>query len=94
MLSRGTRLVEILKQDQYVPMPVERQVVIIYAGTNGLLDAFPESALVTYEAELARFIENTHPAIYSDILTKGALDDELKGQIETALKEFNESFSA
>ena len=94
MLSRGTRLVEILKQGQYEPMPVERQVVIIYAGTNGLLDAFPESALITYEAELARFIENTHPDIYSDILTKGALDDDLRRQIDTALNDFNESFSA
>ncbi len=94
MLARGTRLVEILKQGQYQPLSVERQVVMIYAGTNGYLDEIPEPSIPQYESELVRFIENSHPDIYSEIITKGALDDDLTGRMDTALKEFNESFSA
>ena len=94
MLARGTRLVEILKQGQYQPLSVERQVVMIYAGTNGYLDDIPESSISQYESEFVRFIENSHPDIYSEIITKGALDDDLTGRMDTALKEFNESFSA
>jgi len=94
MLSRGTRLVEILKQGQYQPVPVERQVLIIYAGTNGFLDQLPESALKKYESELHRFIETRHPDIFNDIRTKRELTDDLKTRMNAALKEFNESFTA
>ena len=76
MLNRGTRLVELLKQGQYQPLPVERQVVLLYAGTNGFVDHLPESALKKYEVELSRFLENRHPAIYEDIRTKKELTDE------------------
>jgi len=93
MLSRGTRLVEILKQGQYQPLPVERQVLIIYAGTNGFLDSFPESALKKYETELTRFIESRYPDIFNDIRTKRELTDELKNKINVAFKEFNEAFT-
>jgi F-type H+-transporting ATPase subunit alpha len=93
MLNRGTRLVELLKQGQYQPLPVERQVVIIYAGTNGFVDHLPESALKKYEVELSRFLENRHPAIYEDIRTKKELTDELRTRLNSALKEFNESAS-
>jgi F-type H+-transporting ATPase subunit alpha len=94
MLARGTRLVEILKQGQYQPLPVERQILIIYAGTNGFVDHLPESALKKYEADLGRFIENRYPDIYNDIRTKRELTDELRARMNTALKEFNESFTA
>jgi len=94
MLARGTRLVEILKQGQYQPLPVERQILIIYAGTNGLVDHLPESALKKYEMELYRFVENRYPDIYEDIRTKKELTDDLKGRIDAALKEFNETFTA
>jgi F-type H+-transporting ATPase subunit alpha len=94
MLNRGTRLVEILKQGQYQPLPVERQIVIIYAGTNGFVDHLPENALRKYEAELSRFLENRHPNIYGDIRTKKELADDLKTTLGAALKEFNESFAA
>ncbi len=94
LLARGTRLVELLKQGQYQPLSVERQIVIIYAGTNGFVDHLPESALKKYEVELYRFIENRHPDIFTDIRTKRDLTDDLKGRINAALKEFNESFSA
>ena len=94
LLARGTRLVELLKQGQYQPLSVERQIVIIYAGTNGFVDHLPESALKKYEVELYRFVENRHPDIFTDIRTKRDLTDDLKGRINAALKEFNESFSA
>ncbi|MBI3248087.1 MAG: F0F1 ATP synthase subunit alpha [Deltaproteobacteria bacterium] len=94
MLNRGTRLVELLKQGQYQPLSVERQVVIIYVGTNGFVDHLPESALKKYEADLSRFLDSRHPAIYEDIRTKKELTDELKTRMNTALKEFNESFVA
>ena len=93
MLARGTRLVEVLKQGQYEPLPVERQITIIYAGTNGHLDEIPDTALAQYESELARFIENSHPDIYTDILARGALDDDLTARLDTGLKEFNQSFN-
>ena len=94
MLARGTRLVEVLKQGQYEPLPVERQIVIIYAGTNGHLDDVPESAIPRYESELARYIETTHADVYADIVGRGALDDDLTGRMDALLTEFNESFSA
>ncbi|HXG17613.1 MAG TPA: F0F1 ATP synthase subunit alpha [Methylomirabilota bacterium] len=94
MLNRGTRLVELLKQGQYQPLPVEKQIVIIYAGTNGFVDHLPESALKKYEGELSRFIENRHPDIYEDIRTKKELTDDLKTRLNAALKEFNEGFTA
>jgi F-type H+-transporting ATPase subunit alpha len=94
MLARGTRLVEILKQGQYQPVAVERQILIIYAGTNGLVDHLPESALKKYETELYRFVESRHPDIYEDIRTKKDLTDDLKTRINAALKEFNEIFTA
>lgn len=94
MLNRGTRLVELLKQGQYQPVSVERQVVILYAGTNGFVDQLPEAALKKYEAELSRFLEGKHPTIYEDIRTKKELTDEVKTRLNAALKEFNESFTA
>ena len=94
MLNRGTRMTEILKQGQYQPLSVERQVVILYAGTNGFVDHLPESALKKYEADLGRFLESRYPNIYEDIRTKRELSDDLKTNLGTALKEFNESFSA
>jgi F-type H+-transporting ATPase subunit alpha len=93
MLSRGTRLVEILKQGQYQPLSVERQILIIYAGTNGFVDHLSENALKKYEMELGRFIENRHPDIYNDIRTKRELTDDLRERINAVLKEFNESFT-
>lgn len=94
MLARGSRLVEILKQGQYQPLPVERQILIIYAGTNGFVDHLSESVLKRYEDELYRFITNTHPDIFQDIITRRELDDDLRGRIDNALKELNEIFAA
>src|SRR5579859_23973 len=91
-LSRGSRMVEVLKQGQYQPLPVERQILIIYAGTNGFLDDLPVEACRNFEAELYRFVDNAHPGLLAKIREKKALDDALKGEINSALKEAKERF--
>ncbi len=91
-LARGERLVEILKQDQYQPLPVENQILIIYAGVNGFLDPYPVDVLQKCERELYKFIEEKHPEIFKEIDEKKELDDELDGKIRGALEEFKEVF--
>ena len=91
-LNRGKRLTEILKQPQYRPMPVEKQVLIIYAGTNAYLDDLPVEDCRRFEAELYKFVENTKPGILQTIREKKALDDDLKNQMNAMLKEFKERF--
>ena len=86
-LSRGQRLVEVLKQPQYEPVPVEKQVAIIYAGTNGFLEPVPLSEIGAYEQELYRFLETRHPGILGGIREKGQLDDQLKADLNAALAE-------
>jgi F-type H+-transporting ATPase subunit alpha len=93
-LARGARLVEILKQDQYVPYPVEKQVLIIYAGTNGYLDKYPVESLLKYEEELFNFIENNYPDIFRKIAEEKTISDELKGEINEALTKFDDVFVA
>src|SRR5438552_1659631 len=80
-LNRGKRLTEILKQPQYRPLPVEKQVSIIYAATNGYLDAIPVERLREYEEELYKFLDAKHPGILSTIAQKKILDDDLKAQL-------------
>jgi F-type H+-transporting ATPase subunit alpha len=94
MLARGGRLVEMLKQGQYQPLPVERQILLIYAGTNGFVDQLSESDLRRYEEELYRFMTNTHPDIFQDMVARRELDDDLRERIDNTLKEFNETFAA
>jgi F-type H+-transporting ATPase subunit alpha len=91
-LTRGSRMVEILKQGQYSPIPVEKQVAIIYAGTNGVLDDLPLDQIRTFEQELYRFLENAHPAILSTIKEKKTIDDDLKSKLNSALQEFKTRF--
>jgi len=93
-LNRGARLVELLKQDQYEPLPVEKQVLIIFAGTNGFVDELPLTALKKYERELYSFMESKHPEILADILKKRELDNDLRAQLTKALEEFKETFKA
>jgi F-type H+-transporting ATPase subunit alpha len=93
-LSRGERLVEVLKQPQYQPQPIEKQVVVVFAGTNGYLDRFDVSAIGAYEQELFRFLETRHPAILTSIATQKQIDDQLRTDIENALKEFGDTFAA
>ncbi|RLA81978.1 MAG: F0F1 ATP synthase subunit alpha [Deltaproteobacteria bacterium] len=92
-LARGERLVEILKQGQYQPLPVAKQILIIYAGVNGFLDEFPVSALQKYETQLYQFIEDRYPEIFREIEEKKELDDALRSKIDRALEEFKEVFT-
>jgi len=93
-LNRGARLVEILKQPQYEPLPVERQVAIIFAGTNGYLDKIAVSELRTFETELYKFIETRHPQLFPAVAEKKQLDDQLRGSLDAAMKEFAEEFAS
>jgi len=93
-LERGMRMVEILKQPPYSPLPVEKQVVIIYAGANGFLDDIPVNAVSKFEQELYSFIEAKYPQIYELIRERKALDDEIKGLLNKAIEEFKAGFSA
>jgi F-type H+-transporting ATPase subunit alpha len=93
-LNRGRRLVEILKQPQYQPLAVEKQVAIIYAATKGFLDSVPVEDVRRYEEELYRFLEARHPQALTGIAEKKILDDDVKNAVEAALKEFGAQFSA
>jgi len=93
-LTRGARLVEILKQGQYAPLSVERQVAIIYAGTNGFLDAIAVPDLRVFEAELYRHLETRTPELLRGIAEKKQLDDQLKPALNAAVKEFATEFAA
>ena len=93
-LARGQRLTEILKQGQYVPMSVEKQVLIVYAGTHGYLDKYPMNRLKDYETELFEMIERKYPDILKEVVTSGKIDDSLKPRIAQALEEFDGIFQA
>ncbi|HEV8344451.1 MAG TPA: F0F1 ATP synthase subunit alpha [Candidatus Binatia bacterium] len=93
-LNRGSRMVEILKQGQYEPLPVERQILIIYAGTNGFVDHLPVSALKKYEQGLYAFVESKHPDLFPEILKKRELTDDLRTKMNKILEEFNAVFKA
>src|SRR4249920_2268832 len=87
-LTRGARLVEILKQPQYEPLAVERQIAIIFAGTNGYLDTIALGDLRNFETELYKFMETRYPQVFKDIVEKKQLDDQVKGALQQAVKEF------
>ena len=93
-LNRGAHLVEVLKQLQYQPLAVEKQILIIFAGTNGFLDGIAVSDVGVYETELYRFMDTHHPDVLKNIATKKQLDDALKAEIVAALKPFGEQFAA
>jgi F-type H+/Na+-transporting ATPase subunit alpha len=93
-LNRGARLVEILKQPQYQPLPVEQQVVAIYAGTTGAFDSVAVPDVQRAEQELHRFMTTRFSTLLTTIREKKTLDDTVKEQLNAALKEFNEQFVA
>jgi F-type H+-transporting ATPase subunit alpha len=93
-LARGSRLVEILKQPLYEPLPVEKQVLIIYAATNGFVDQYPEAALKHYERGLLSFIEAKHPEITKEIAEKREIGDSLREKMNKVLTSFRETFKA
>ena len=94
MLSRGQRLVEILKQGQYVPQSVEKQIVILFAATNGFIDDVPVKEIRRYEEELTAYLERSHQDLYQLIRDKKELNDEVKSKIGAALNQFKGVFSA
>lgn len=91
-LTRGERMIEILKQGQYEPLPVAKQVLIIYAGTNGFLDDLPISSIKKFETEFYDFMEKLHPDIEIQIETKRELSSDLKIKLDKAIEEFKTKF--
>ena len=93
-LARGQRLTEILKQDQYVPLSVEKQVLILYVATSGLLDSVPVPEVRRFDKEFTQYVETSHGSILKAIADKKALDDAIKGEIKSAVDTFKERFTA
>ena len=93
MLARGERLVEVLKQDQYVPQDIARQVLIIYAATKGHVDDIAPSAVRRFETQLHGFVEKSHPDAYKLIREKKEINDEVRAKLDTVLAEFKKIFS-
>ncbi|MDL1891471.1 F0F1 ATP synthase subunit alpha [Sphingobacteriales bacterium CHB3] len=91
-LRRGSRLVELLKQGQYVPMAVEKQVVSVYAGTNGYLDEIPLQHVQRYEKELLEVMELRHADLLASIAEKKDLTDDIVAKLKAVLLEFTDSF--
>jgi F-type H+-transporting ATPase subunit alpha len=91
-LERGARMVELLKQGQYEPMPVEKQVVSIWAGGNGYLDDIPVEDVRRFERELLEFMEASHPDVLEHIRTQGTLPEEVESKLKEAVEQFKGRF--
>jgi F-type H+-transporting ATPase subunit alpha len=91
-LTRGARLVQILKQPQYQPLPMEKQVTILFAGSRGYLDKYPVDVVTKYEAGLYPFIEERFPKVFADLKSKKAIDADLEKLMNEALKAYDEEF--
>jgi F-type H+/Na+-transporting ATPase subunit alpha len=92
-LARGQRLTEILKQDQYAPFPVEKQVVSLFIATSGLIDDIPVAEIRRFEKEFLQFVETSQPNILKSISEKKALDDSIRSEIKKAAESFKERFT-
>jgi F-type H+-transporting ATPase subunit alpha len=93
-LNRGQRLVELLKQGQFSPLPFSKQILIIFAGTSGFLDDLPVDQIRDFESELYKFVDTTDASLLRTIMEKKILDDGLKQQMAGVLKEFKQQFVA
>jgi F-type H+-transporting ATPase subunit alpha len=93
-LNRGERLVEILKQPQYKPLPMEKQVAILFAGARGFLDPIPVNMLADYEKELYAYIEQKEPAVFDGLKEKKEIDSELEELMKNTLTTFGETFKS
>ncbi|RDU74661.1 F0F1 ATP synthase subunit alpha [Helicobacter anseris] len=91
-LDRGQRMVEVLKQGPFAPLPIEKQVVIIYAGAKGFLDDVAVDKIVKFEKELYSFIESKKPEIFENIRQKKALDSEIEASLKAIIEEFKVGF--
>lgn len=92
-LERGARLTELLKQGQYVPLSVEKQVITIYAGTQGFCDDLPVSSLQTFETELHKHIEDRHKDVLSLLVEKKEIDSDLKKKLDDVIGKFAKDFA-
>lgn len=93
-IERGKRMIELLKQDQYVPMPVEDQIIVIFAGTQGFLDDLPVDAVRPFEEGLLRYVRAEKQDLKKEIVEKQALDDDLRAKISDAITTFKKTFQA
>jgi F-type H+/Na+-transporting ATPase subunit alpha len=93
-LNRGVRLTELLKQPQFSPLPTEKQVVIIFAGTNGYLDDLKVEDIRGFEDGLYKYLDSAQSQLLKDIIEKKTLDDDLKNRIKAALKEYKDNYLA
>jgi F-type H+-transporting ATPase subunit alpha len=93
-LARGERLTEVMKQDQFVPLSVEKQVLIIFAGTNGYLDSVATADCRRYETELFSFVDTNYGSLMKELREKKQIDDGIRKQIAKVLDEFKERFAA
>ena len=93
-LARGQRLTEVLKQDQYAPLSVEKQVLALYVATSGSLDTIPVSEVRRFEKEFLQFVETNYAGVLKEIAAKKALDDGIKASIKSAVDAFKERFTA
>jgi len=93
-IERGRRMIELLKQDQYVPMPVDDQIMVIFAGTQGFLDDLPVEAVKSFEDGFLRYIRAEKQDLKKQIMEKKVLDDDLRAKITEAVTTFKKSFQA
>jgi F-type H+/Na+-transporting ATPase subunit alpha len=93
-LNRGQRLTEVLKQDQYVPLPVEKQIVLVFAGTNALLDDLEVADVRAFEQSLYRYLDTSQAGLLQKIRERKALDDEIRAELQQAIKEAKERFKS
>ncbi|MFV2065296.1 MAG: F0F1 ATP synthase subunit alpha, partial [Chloroflexota bacterium] len=94
MLTRGERISEVMKQPQFSPLPVERQVAILWVVTNGYLDDVEAPRVRDFEEQFYRFLESEHPGILTDLADRKALDDEIAESLKSATESFKETFTA
>ena len=93
-IERGKRMVELLKQDQYVPQTMQDQVILLFAGTQGYLDDIPVEAIKKFEVEFTKFMKGTKDDIRTELGEKKAIDDDLKAKLGQAIEEFKKGFQA
>jgi F-type H+-transporting ATPase subunit alpha len=93
-LARGQRLVELLKQDQYAPLPVARQVLALYAGINGFVDDVSVEDIRPFELALYRFVDNGYPSLWQKLMEKKQIDDAMKQEFAKVLAEFKQRFQS
>ena len=93
-IDRGQRITEVLKQLQYVPMKMEKQVTILYAAINGFLDDIPVARVQDFESRLHQYIETHHPGINKTIAETKTMSDETEAELKTAVSDFKRTFKA